>query len=351
MHAGCHLLHVLGFEDVGTVKDVVLHYMAWPVIAVGTVQTLWLWRGIHWRLLLVGGPLMACGSVAGTILLLRYGASLWLKRAVGAMLLAMWLDRQSKSCKQSGVRSGGGGATGAAAPDEPPPGSAPEPTRRARDCLSVAWWFSLAGLLSGLTGVAGPALMLFVSHHRAVLNRHTWRSTSAATVLIMGGVRLTVAAVAGTASSQARASDVDGALPQLFMCACALLGLAVGNALSKRLSAAAFHSFILFFLLSGSLLLASAGFGILERLAQLTLLVAAPFYFLPRGVLAQAQRRWCSRCGPPSWLATPGTPAKPLAACDAAAELQTAAPSSALATLEKRRDEAGLPSTGQSSSV
>ena len=42
---------------------------------------------------------------------------------------------------------------------------------------------------------------------------------------------------------------------------------------------------------------------------------------------------------------------EPLAACDAAAELQTAAPSSALATLEKRRAEADLPSTGQSSPV
>ena len=61
------------------------------------VQAATLWRGCHWRLLAVGGPLTVLGTLAGTASLFYIGKSIWLKRGVGALLLGLLVNAYDPS--------------------------------------------------------------------------------------------------------------------------------------------------------------------------------------------------------------------------------------------------------------
>jgi len=179
-HIGMHLLSLLGIAE-GTVQATVVS-MVWPMFSAALVQTITLWRGCHWRLLCVGGIFTTAGTFTGTAALFVVGKSIWLKRCVGFLLLILWCHRMYQHWRRAACTSTG---------DGPPLGAAPDPTRSASALLSVVLCFSASGLLGGLTGLAGPPLMIFVASHEHALNMKTWRSTSAILRLAMGSARLT----------------------------------------------------------------------------------------------------------------------------------------------------------------
>jgi uncharacterized membrane protein YfcA len=295
-HLGFHALALAGLAD-GTVRQVVFSGMALPMLAVAVVQSALLGSGCHWRLLVGLGTFGALGTLLGTAALLAVGTSVWLKRSVGVLLLGVWTHRQREVCRRGRVLG-----------ESPAPhGAAPDPTRSTRAFCAALACGGAAGLLSGLTGVGGPPLMVFVAAHRRELHMHTWRATCAVLRLVLTGTRVAMMVCLGSDGFLAPGEAVQaGAL-----CAASLSGLVLGNALATQLDERMFHTFILWFLLAGSLLLATAGFDGVEELAQGAVIMAGVAYFCPC-----AQR--LSLCG----ASQPS--AKLLAMSDVAAEMDRA---------------------------
>ena len=169
-HIGFHILSLWDIVE-GTVEEAVVG-LTIPMFVAGIVQSIALGHGCHWRLLAVGGVLIAAGTLIGVVFLFVVGKSVWLKRSIGALLLCLWAYRQHEYCRTPmRPRALELLTDDSAIPtDAPSLGAAPDPTRDWHALRSVVLCFSASGFMAGLTGLAGPPLMIFVASHKHELH-------------------------------------------------------------------------------------------------------------------------------------------------------------------------------------
>ena len=366
-HIGFHVLSICDVTE-GTVENAVVA-MVWPMLFSAMVQSYWLRQSIHWRLLAVGGAMISLGTLIGSVALFIIGKSIALKRGVGLLLLLMWAQRTRKHFKENGSEAqsshssssssttdSSSSSSSSSASSSLTLGTAPDPTRNRRALLEVGLFFSAAGFMAGLTGLAGPPLMIYVARHQRSLNVTTWRSVSAFLRLLMGLTRVAHMFPSG----HLRVGSMDAFLQMALFVACSLLGLGIGNVGARHLTQSHFQhagdchrlsafvrfespppSFltrrppmtqkpskqsltlprivwpdaVLWMLFSSSVLLATAELDGVETAAQLLVVAAAPCTFLP-ALLRCWRRRQRHGGGEES-----GRVGLPLARLDSAAEI------------------------------
>ena len=100
----------------------------------------------------------------------------WLKRSLGIILLLMALQRIWANCH---------------APR--PPSMCPQglDLRNWRVQLSILFWFTVAGLMGGITSIGGPPVMIFVSIYQDEIDFRVWRGSSAVARLVINIARAT----------------------------------------------------------------------------------------------------------------------------------------------------------------
>jgi len=240
------VLSAVGLSN-GTIKSAVLA-LALPEMAVGLVQGVLFWRGCNLRLLAVASICVGGCMIMGLeiLLVLSDSALIWTTRGLGMLLLLLAIDSacQRRPAELHGQQE---------APSELPEGSVPDFVRDRHALITAVACFCGSGLLGGLTGVAGPPLMLYVRWSRT-LHKKTWRATSA--VLRFGLSSCRLAYLLGVGALKIDSWPAVGS--HAAVVAAALVGLALGNWLSNRcLDSQTQHRIILLLLLSGSLLLAT----------------------------------------------------------------------------------------------
>lgn len=122
--------------------------------------------------------------------------------------------------------------------------------------LGVSLTAALAGLLRGALGLAGPpfmVLLLFFSIDQAV-----WRC-------LANVMRFTMILAQGLMLGFDHQMDIADWPIYLALMSGGLLGLLVGNQLAEKIDGAAFHRWLLLFLIAGGLLMLSSGNAVLSE--------------------------------------------------------------------------------------
>ena len=272
-----HLLSLLGLVD-GTSKSAVLA-LALPEAVVGVVQAALFFRGLNVGLLALGIVCFGVSFLPFTqmLLLLNETALVWVTRGLGLLLLLLAIE---SGISQHRMHRGHPSWP----PVEPPVGTVPDLAHDRRALLCAVGCFCGAGGLGGLTGVAGPPLMLYVRWSGRSLSKQTWRSTSSVFQCLLSSVRLTyLLAVRALVTSADVASHVA-------VVAAALAGLALGNQYNRALDTATLHRLVLCMLVAGSLMLATTGVHPLDEIAVISVVVAVLL-----GCPAWLAQRWLAR--------------------------------------------------------
>jgi hypothetical protein len=274
-----HLLSLLGLVD-GTSKSAVLA-LALPEAVVGVVQAALFFRGLNVGLLALG---IVCFGVSflpftQVLFLLNETALVWVTRGLGLLLLLLAIE---SGVSQHRMHRGHPSWP----PVEPPVGTVPDLVHDRRALLCAVGCFCGAGGLGGLTGVAGPPLMLYVRWSGRSLSKQTWRSTSSVFQCLLSIARLTYL-LAVRALVIATSADVAS---HVAVVAAALAGLALGNRYNRALDTATLHRLVLCMLVAGSLMLATTGVHPLDEIAVISLVVAVLL-----GCPAWLAQRWLAR--------------------------------------------------------
>mmetsp|Transcript_20982 Transcript_20982/g.65608 ORF Transcript_20982/g.65608 Transcript_20982/m.65608 type:complete len:335 (+) Transcript_20982:80-1084(+) len=242
----------------------------------GMTQLLLLRRHFKWRFALLYNLPYAVMCPLGSLALVRYGQSLWMKRLLGVLLLCVAASQLLQRMRRQ-----------ASLPSARPSIDA-EP-RSWSTTAAVALASSASGLLRGLFGVAGPPFMVLLMHFP--VDRDKFRCVAACQ-------RVTVVFVQGCVLGLS--SDITPACWRMYctLMAGGVLGLTLGNTIASRVDKEAFQRWMLLFLSSGSLLMLCTGAkvpsmvaSVLVGLAVLATLVC-PMVVAARRKLAQrdAQR-------------------------------------------------------------
>lgn len=272
---GWAISYMLGVGD-GEVAGAVVN-LAVAELFMASVQAVHLRRHISWPLFCSCAPWYVSSVVLGSWLLLQIH-NVWLKRALGFLLLLVALFRAGSmiNCRRCGP--GASRAHGerspllrlSVVPEEPGDVSlsslegalsSPQEARTTPPLASfsvqaiIAMVFTVSGTLGGLYGVAGPPQMLFVLLYAEQLDRGVWRGTNAMLRAVYSAARFGFLANAGSISFDAHAPWAEWGL----MIGTGFAGLMVGNVLAPHINEELFRLLILLFLLCGGLLLSSSG--------------------------------------------------------------------------------------------
>lgn len=154
---------MLGLSD-GTLTTVAIN-MTVMEIASASLQIVLLRKSIDpWLAAAISLPCIVCTYI-GQELMIRLDGPI-LKISLSGILFFMTAYRVYANC-----------GTSKANEDRPvvPPGL---DLTSPRTILSILFWFSIAGLMGGITSIGGPPMMLFVSIHADEIDLRTWRGSN-----------------------------------------------------------------------------------------------------------------------------------------------------------------------------
>jgi hypothetical protein len=174
---GWQVLYLMGVGD-GSISTLALD-MSCMEVFVSIVQAIVLRKWLCSRFALaLSGPVCLGLYVGQKLMFVLDGP--WLKRSMAAIMLAMAMHRVwSHSTRR--LRSAPAGST----PGEAATSTAPPLDSGSSDIMvSLLLHASVAGLMGGLTTVAGPPLMLFVARHGHRLPFDQWRGAVTAMRLL-----------------------------------------------------------------------------------------------------------------------------------------------------------------------
>ena len=264
----CFLLHLCD----GTLTSVAVNMMKME-LCVACLQITCLRRKVDpWLALAISLPCCSFMALGQALMLSLDGP--WLKRALGAILLLMALQRVGANC---GSHSASEGRPAPAGLDLTSP----------KVMCSICFWFSAAGLMGGITTVAGPPMMLFVSYHQHELDLLTWRASNAVLRLLLNLSRASVFIADGRLEFHSRPLE-------MAMVGGGCAGLLLGNRLARCFKgAASLHWWMVSLLLFASVLMVAAGSSEeVQRDASLAVGVTAAV-FGATGAGAALWTRWC----------------------------------------------------------
>eukprot|EP01043_Picozoa_sp_COSAG02_P010796 COSAG02_NODE_388_length_23287_cov_109.067017_2_plen_211_part_00 len=161
-NVGWQLCYMLGLSD-GTLTTVAIN-MTVMEIASACLQIVLLRSSVDpWLAAAVSLPCIVCTYIGQELMIRLDGPGL--KISLSVILLFMTAYRVYAHC---GTDKGN--------EDRPvPPGlNLTSP----RTILSIFFWFSVAGLMGGITSIGGPPMMLFVSIHADEIDLRTWRGSN-----------------------------------------------------------------------------------------------------------------------------------------------------------------------------
>ena len=161
-NVGWQLCYMLGLSD-GTLTAVAIN-MTVMEIASASLQIILLQKSIDpWLAAAVSLPCIVCTYVGQELMIRLDGPGL--KLSLSGILLFMTAYRVYANC-------------GANKPKEDRPVPPGLDLRKPRTILSILFWFSVAGLMGGITSIGGPPMMLFVSIHADEIDLRTWRGSN-----------------------------------------------------------------------------------------------------------------------------------------------------------------------------
>ena len=235
---GWQMCYVMDLSD-GGLTNVTKNLMVMELFS-ASIQLTHLWRFADFRFALANVAPTLLFTAVGTYMLIL-ADSVWLKRTLAVLLIAMALQRVRARCKADAAAL----IPLHASPDQlvnatldtsaPLPIEQRDPWAKSgldlkdrNDLLGVVVCGVGVGLLGGIFGVGGPPGMLFVSYYENRLDLKVWRAVSAFRRVGMNLARLVVFVSKG-------AMDVEHQWPlYLGMLFGAALGLLVGNILNSR---------------------------------------------------------------------------------------------------------------------
>ena len=269
-NVGWQICYLLGLAD-GTLSQVTLHLTIMET-ASALLQCVLLRRQIDVRLALVQAMPLCSLAAIGQVFMFRLDGP-WLKRSLAAVLLVMVVQRIWAHQQRPPPR------------DRPPPAGLD--LRRPRVLGSVVLWSGAAGLMGGVTSIAGPPLMMLFSIHEADIDLGAWRGASALVRLLLNLSRGAVFVAAGRVHP-ARSWPLDAS-----MVVAGWAGLLAGNRLSRSFrDAGALHWWLVVYLLYAVGMMAVAGSGrAVQRKATLALGAAAAIALTGLGTHAVCRRR------------------------------------------------------------
>lgn len=233
---GWYCMSLAGLSN-GNLADscTILSVIAFPV---AVVQVAWTWKHINVGLAVVFATSSSAAAALGVAILMRYD-NVWLKRTLGAVLVAVFLWR---AFMEQRYRS--------------PPSQKAFPAFAWPHFLAAAATGGASGLLGGLFSVPGPPAMIFVL--LSGLGKDEWRGTSAVSAMISIPVR--ILAIIG--SSHSPSELLERLWPEIAVSVLAsLVGNCLGNVLAFKVTERVFREAILVFLLYGGATLLTAGMG------------------------------------------------------------------------------------------
>ena len=286
---GWQMCYVMDLSD-GGLTNVTKNLMVMELFS-ASIQLTHLWRFADFRFALANVAPTLLFTAIGTYLLIL-ADSVWLKRTLAVLLIAMALQRVRARCKADAAAL----IPLHASPDQlvnatldtsaPLPIEQRDPWAKSgldlkdrNDLFGVVVCGVGVGLLGGIFGVGGPPGMLFVSYYENRLDLKVWRAVSAFRRVGMNLARLVVFVSKG-------AMDVEHQWPLYVGMLCgAALGLLVGNILNSRwkVDSKKLHPFIVSLMIYGGVLLMVSGasqlveewaMGLIVGAALLSVLVA-----------------------------------------------------------------------------
>jgi len=232
-------------------------------VIMATVQTSYLWYKrtlISWPFVFNALIWICSGVVLGVWSLKRLDHNIWLKRALGFFLFFVALLRvfiqkfkKSKSINANKKKD---------ELDLELHNNIPNLSLLSTQ-LAIASSFVSSGFLGGLYGVAGPPQMLFVLYYSHSLNRELWRATNASMRFIYSIVRLLYLIHLGDITFTTQSHWLEFGC----MIVSGMVGLSIGNVLSRYVNDSMFQNLILLFLMCGSLLMSTSGWSEIQHVA------------------------------------------------------------------------------------
>ena len=271
---GWQISYMLGIGS-GNMSDALVNLSINEVL-MATSQSLWLLTRkevkISWKFVANTSVWICGGVIAGVSsleLLVTSPYNVWLKRSLGLFLLIVaglrtFVQRYFERKKRKRMQT----ETLMDQSDKEKNTTGVPNLRLVSTQCAIAVAFFSSGFLGGVFGVAGPPLMIYVLYYSDELEGAVWRTTCAVMRSIFSIVRLIYLVGLGEIGRTSHWIEFGSMI--LF----GLIGLSVGNFLSKYLKDTQFQQIILVFLICGSVLMITSGWVQVQQIAMIAFAIA-----------------------------------------------------------------------------